>query len=569
MIYAVNFTAHAGDFLRQMFIDILNNTHRDTWVMARFGIYSSSGERLAEVVPVRVLEPLDQMLVSDMYVTLTEDGVYYAVIVFDHDIFVAQAPNGTSVTMPWAGDGLPDSFVAEGVSGAVPLSVYGCVAASHYLCATFQYYQGDDYSPLAVDYFYNGLLLAQGPNGTNSKGTWQSVLYSVGYLTTYVRTARFGITYVVGWTDILLTRPGNASYIYTSGNNGATLDDVGISFVSNDDYGAQITFTYNATSGTYVDSTDPELGPQLLVNFTIAPVNRSLGLPQCSYLYLPQDVVPASALTNSAVCPPGNQPVRWGDADRQDFFYTEEGFYPTQYTNIVLTPFSTGPSYSNVTQLSITLGQNANVFAHMRAALYFGKALDLLAESEGLVIDNLQDVTLYFTLNQTVMLYPAQQYYIAMWSDVSLFVAAGWDYSGLCYTGVTYGYDLQPWPERIGSQMADYYRCHSLPVAALGCALPTGPPYLPPIDPDCPPVNTSQHAYEAEGEEEDDNISAGTLFVSLVVCAILSALITLLLVWLVINGRCNGLKRVVKGSQRGDTSGSATVSVTDSHYAVM
>ena len=128
----------------------------------------------------------------------------------------------------------------------------------------------------------------------------------------------------------------------------------------------------------------------------------------------------------------------------------------------------------------------------MRAALYFGKALDLLAQSEEIVIDNVQDVTLYFTLNQTVTLYPASQYYIAMWTDVSTFVAAGWDYSGLCYTGVTYGYDLQDWPAYIGDVEANYYNCHPLPVAALGCAVSTGPPYTPPIDPDCPPVNSSQ-----------------------------------------------------------------------------
>ena len=570
IVYGINFTAYAGGFLNQISIDLLNNTHLDKWVFGYLGIYDPSGQLIAQAVPLLVLEPEDTMVVSELETLyLTQSGLYYAAIVFDHDVYVAQGADGTGLAMKYAGIGLPDTFVPVGVSAAVPLAIYGCITASHYFCGSFQYYQGDNYSPLAVDYHYSGLLLAQGPNGTNDKGTWQSVLYGVGYQTRYARVARTADNSVTSWTDMLLTRPGNAStnYIYTSGNGGATLDGVGLSFLTSDDYGGRVTFTYDPTSGVYVDSTDAQLGAQLLVNFTIAPVNFSLGLPQCSFLYLQQDIEPLSSLANSSVCPAGNQAVVWGDANRDDFFYIEEGLVPNLYTDITLTPFSTGPTYSNITQLSISLGMNANMFAHMRMALYFGKALDLLAESNELVVDNVQDVTLYFTLNQTVTLYPASQYYIAMWTDVTLFTAAGWDYSAFCYTGVTYGYDLQAWPARIGSFEADYYNCHPLPVAALGCAVATGPPYVPPIDPDCPPLNSTEPAYS----EKEEGYSASSLLVSVLLTAIASVLATALIGWLVVSGRCNGCLRgaVTSGRPLQATDSATLVGDSDSHYDAM
>ena len=56
--------------------------------------------------------------------------------------------------MTWSGRYMPDTFVPDGVGRTPPIAAYGCITASHYFCGSFQYYQGDDYSPVAVDYLY-------------------------------------------------------------------------------------------------------------------------------------------------------------------------------------------------------------------------------------------------------------------------------------------------------------------------------------------------------------------------------------------------------------------------------
>ena len=346
VVYAINFTVYGGTTLRQISIDILNSTHLNKWVWAHFGIYDPTGVLLSEAVPLAILEPQDAMVVTiidPLYINTT--GLYYVAIKFDHDIFVAQGVDGSGVMMKFSGQGLPDTFIPDGVSGAPPLSVYGCVAASHYFCATFQYYQGDNYSPWPST---TSTTVCCWQRASTAPTRWASgspcCTASATSPPTYALLG--GVTTIsqAGLTCSLLDRATLATIISTRrGNGGATLDGVGISFLTSDDFGGQVTFTYDPTSGVYVDSTDPELGAQLLVNFTLRPVDRSVGLPQCAYLYLPQDVEPASALANSSVCAAGTQPVVWGDDNRQDFFYTEEGFYPTYYTDIVLTPFKYRP----------------------------------------------------------------------------------------------------------------------------------------------------------------------------------------------------------------------------------
>ena len=469
--------------------------------------------------------------------------------------------------MQYAGNGLPDTFAPGPVSRTPPIAAYGCITASHYFCGSFQYYQGDDYSPVAVDYLYQGLLLTGGPNGTNANGQWQSILDGVGHLTTHVRIARYAANFLTDFTDVLLTQPGNATsnYIYVSSNNGATLDNVGLSFYTSDEFGYKFTISYNATAGKYVDSSDPQLGPELLNTFVIAPIDFTVGLPQCSFLDLETYVVPNSSLVSSSHCAAAYEPVMWGDANSDDYFYSEEGLFNNYYTNITLSPFNTGRTYSNVTQLAITLGQNANVFAHIRMALYLNNTL--LAESNEVTVDNPQDITLYFQLNQTVTLYPASQYYIAMWTDVSLYMAAAWDYSGLCYYGITYGYDLQPWPASIGSVEAKYVNCHALPVAAFGCAVPTGPPWVPPVDPNCPVCNCTKH------EEKELGIATSTVAVSLLGSNLLSIAVAVLVAWLVASGKCSRSKTAAVGSSRRDEKESSSTAIltaeSTSDYAAM
>ena len=551
VIYTINFTARAGDYIGRVSIDVLNNTHLDVWVTAYMGIYSADGTLRTRATPIQFLETLDTMVVVlvDHVIEVHSDSLFYLAVMFDHDYFVAQG-SGTGPSMTYAGtDGLPATFKPDGVSRNPPIVAYGCTTASHYMCASFQYYQGDNFQPVAVEYLYQGLLLVGGANGTNSNGKWQSVVNGVGHLMTHVRIARYAKNFATGWVDFLLAQPGNATsnYIYTTSNSGATLDEVGLTFVTNDDFGYHFTLSYNSTLGRYVDSSDVQLGVELFPTVVIAAVDMSVGLPQCSFLSLPQYVAPESSLANSSVCAAGSAPVVWGSADPGSYFYREQGLFNNYYTDITLSPFHTGPTYSNVTQLALTLSHNANVFAHIRMALYLNNTL--LACSAELTVDNPLDVTLYFTLNTTVTLYPASQYHIAMWTDVSLYMAAGWDYSGLCYYGITYGYDLQPWPQSIGSVEAEYTNCHPIPTAALGCAVPSGPPYVPPVDPNCPTcINCTKPA-----EDKEEGVSAGAAVVIWLTSALGVFAAALLVMWLVSTGRCSRVAGgALRSGQRGD-----------------
>ena len=544
-------------------MDVLNNTHLDMWVTASMAIYASDFSLVQGAEDIVFLEPLDTMVVGDLVepIRVTQDSIYYVAVRFDHDFFVAQGA-GTGLSMTYNGtDGLPATFVPEGVSRTPPIAAYGCSVASHYMCASFQYYQGDNYSPMAIDWLYQGLLLVGGANCTNSNGKWQSVVNGVGHLTAHVRVARYAANFITDYTDILLSRPGNATsnYIYLTSTNGATLDEVGLTFYTDDDFGWEFTLSYNSTLGRYVDSSDVQLGVELFPTVVIAAVDMSVGLPQCSFLSLPQYVAPESSLANSSVCAAGSAPVVWGSADPGSYFYREQGLFNNYYTDITLSPFHTGPTYSNVTQLALTLSHNANVFAHIRMALYLNNTL--LACSAELTVDNPLDVTLYFTLNTTVTLYPASQYHIAMWTDVSLYMAAGWDYSGLCYYGITYGYDLQPWPQSIGSVEAEYTNCHPIPTAALGCAVPSGPPYVPPVDPNCPTcINCTKPA-----EDKEEGVSTKSVLAGVFVSALLAFLAAVLLGWLIATGRCTQVKEAVLRSSHREEADSSALNPADDY----
>ena len=497
VLYTINFTATAGTLLQQVSFDVLNNTMLDVWVSAYIGLYNASdGSLLSQIIPFEFLEVLDMMVVGDLnppvYVPVT--GLYIVAVKLSQDYHVATSSK-VGPSMRWGGEGLPSTFTPDGVSPLLPVTAYGCVTASHYFCGSFQYYLGDDYSPIAIDYLYQGLILQQpfGPYN-NSMGSKQPVLYAAGHLSVFARIARYAYNFHQGVTDVLLTNPGNSSYnyFYSWSQDGATLDELGLNFLTSDDFGYPVNIIYNSTTQTYHDSTNAQLGDEILTSWTLAPINFTVGIPQCSFLDLAQVVSPVSALSNASYSCDSNSLV-WGNVNSADYFYHQEGEFSSVFNLITLSPFNTGPENSSVSTLALGLYQNGNVFAHIRMALYDLQDA-LLAESNEVTVDNPQDVVLYFTLNQTVLLRPASTYYIAYWTDVALYSAAGAVPTALCYYGIQYGYDLQPWPPSVGSKEAEYTACKPLPVAALACQVAVGPPPLPPecpVVPDCPALTSS------------------------------------------------------------------------------
>ena len=235
----------------------------------------------------------------------------------------------------------------------------------------------------------------------------------------FARIARYAANFRVSVTDILLSRPGNASsssinYFYTQSTNGAVLDQVGITFLTSDDFGYPLTILYNSSLGLYDDTTNAQLGVELLQTWTLKPIDFTVGVPQCSFLDLETVITPNSTLTNTSTCAGGAQAVVWGDLEADDYFYDEEGLYSSQFSIITLSPINTGPMNSSVSQVALTLGQNGNVFAHIRMGIYDLNDT-LLADTQEVTVDNPQDTTLFFTLSRPVLLRANSLYYIAYW----------------------------------------------------------------------------------------------------------------------------------------------------------
>ena len=477
-VYTANFSATIGAVLNQVSIDVLNNSGWIPCVTATVGIYNSSGSLLTST-SVLFLQVLDQMVVVNLLPTLLNyTGLYYIGFIVDTNFNVAHSSRQqeTSPSMFWDGTGLPDQFVGTQRSTVPPITAYGCVPASHYFCGTFQYYQGDDYSPVTYDYLYQGLLLLEDLSYTNDYGTWSPVQYGVGHLTVLARIALSPLNYRLYFTDILLANPGNqtSNYVYTSSRNGARLDGVGLNFLTDDDFGPSFSLIYNSTTRRYQDTTQAQLGAELLQELELGLIDRSVGVPQCSFLDLPPVVFPNSSLHNSTQCG-STAAVMWGDDVANDEFYYNEGLWSNAFYLITLSPFNTGNDYSSIQQLGLALLQNANVFAHIKMALYDSNNT-LMGITNEVAVDNSRDDVLYFTLQKPVTLRPASVYYAAYWADVSLYTPAGSDPTALCYYGVQYGYDLDPWPITIGSEEAEFYNCNPLPVAALGCVTGAIPP---------------------------------------------------------------------------------------------
>ena len=491
-VYTQQFTVQANTVLDQISLDVLNNVNLTQFVQAQFGIYDATNALVAYAAFV-MLEIQDQMIVVDIPpVAVAQTGVYRVAFTVSVPFAVATS-NRTSQIMTTTDFGLPGTFASSGSAPAIPLTAYGCVSATHYFCASFQYYQGDNYSPVTYDYLYQGLVKTQDvADQSNSYGTYKPIAYAVGHLTLYARIARYAFQFMLGFTDLLLDRPGGGTgddvynVLYSQSNNQQPLDGKGIRFLLSDDFGYGFSLFYNTSSGKYQDSTNAELGTELLTTMTLKPIDYAVGVPQCSWLDLPSVISPN--VTADYGCDNNAAAVMWGDDVTDDYFYNAEGLYANDFNLIVLSPFNTGPTDpSTVNQLALALNQNGNVFAHIRMALYHADGR-LLAATNEVAVDNARDGVLYFKLEREVVLAPAAVYYAAYWSDVAFYSTAGQDWNAAqCYYNLTQGYDRQDWPSTVGGQEAEYYLCYPLPVAALGCSTPNA--VVPPEPPVCPPVN--------------------------------------------------------------------------------
>ena len=448
---------------------------------------------------------------------------------------------------------------------------------------------------------YQGLLLLSPFSSTNSYGTYSPVRYGVGHLSLFARIAKYPTQYHLGVVELQMTNTSSGrDIVYTSSVNSQPLDGSGLTFST--DFGdgpVRMTLFYNTTTGRYQDSTQALLGRERLTTMVVRPVDPAVGVPQCGVLDLPVVVFPNSSLVNHTSCSAGSSAVMWADDMSGDYFYSSEGLLsnylstgphtplalvslfslslspPTchlltpslplfccavlsQY--ITLTPFITGNTYSTITELAFGMARNANMFAHVRLALYDSNQT-LVMESQEVELFNAQDAVLFFPLLSQVKLSPASKYYVAYWSDVTLYSAAGSSYDAECYYGLTYRYNdddhISPWPVNIGTyevraknalyicsvcgcallmllfyvcvwfcSQADFFNCNPLPVAVLGCSTTGEAPVVPPL---CPPA--------------EEGSSTGSMLGVAIVGLLLGVGLTLLSVWMYQTGKCAACKR--------------------------
>ena len=142
-IYTVNVSIPTATLLTQVSIDVLNNTNIvDYWVNCWVGVYAPNMSLISSA-RVGLLEVLDMMVVIDLQpnVYITTPGQYLIAMALDTDFAVATTLQ-TGAIMPYdISGGLPTTFVANGTAQIPPIVAYGCVQATHYFCASFQYYE--------------------------------------------------------------------------------------------------------------------------------------------------------------------------------------------------------------------------------------------------------------------------------------------------------------------------------------------------------------------------------------------------------------------------------------------
>ena len=295
-VYTVPFSALQGSTVQQMSFDVLNNADISQVITVQLGVYSSSGALLSGVVSINLTQVIDQQLFVDLPspIVIPATGGYYLALIASQALRMATS-SYPSPSMSYTGKGLPSTFTASASAFTIPLAAHGCVTATHSMCASFQYFVGGGYSPLFTAYVYQALLfLDSSTRLTSASGTANPVVYAVGHMSVFVRPVYEGLSYLTSFSTFSLSplQSGQTNFsVYSQSTSGATLDRRGLSFANG--LGYNFSLFYDPSLAAYADSTNVQLGSQLLSRLTIQPMDLSKGVPSCSLVHLPQTVSPA------------------------------------------------------------------------------------------------------------------------------------------------------------------------------------------------------------------------------------------------------------------------------------
>ena len=461
LVYTNSFTGQAGAVVSQLAVDLLSNVNSPP-IGLQLGLYlASSGALLASSGPITLLQTVDQQVVVALAspVTLTA-AQYYLALTANASLSIATG-SAQSATMTSSGGGLPGTFTASGTTaGVVPVLALGCLPASYSFCSWFQYYTPGS-TPSTSTFLYSGLLtLGSGPS-SSSFGSYYSVSLASAYLSVYTRLATSTISSVTLF-DTLVSPAGGSGRIYVSGV--AALDLSGLQLYSAS-RAVTVTLSYSGNA-SFVDSSAAAWGAPLTSNFSVAPTGGSGGsIPQCGVLSLPTVNI---GLAPAPSCPAGQTVVSFDDDVGADYGNVVEEVYYGSNSYIIMRQFTAPPSNvsSSITQLGWGLNKNFNVLGHARFALY-DTNLNFLAQSNEVTFINPVDQAIVGALSPAYALTPSGVYYIAVWTDVSLYFSFSYIYVNTPCNLYQYSSGTA-WP----SPFVSAGDCGYAALGAYGCAAP-------------------------------------------------------------------------------------------------
>ena len=457
-VYTSPFTITVGGVsVTQVAVDILANTASNLNVY--LGIYSSTGALLASTPLLNWLQAYDQQVMAYLNTPVTlPAGSYYAAVVADGPLNIATSVmRSPSAAVTSLGSGLPSTIsLTASSASSVPIAVYGCVPASHSLCAFVQYYSAPvNSSVTSTTYQYQGLLAVT----ANSDGS-VTVQQADVRVTAWQRAASYISQSAVLFTEAFLAA---SSKLYPSGAQ--LLDGTGL-LLTSPALNLSLSLSYSATLGQYVDSwgTANALPGTTVVtsSASVTAVGTSgIAVPACSLLTLPASL---SSSPPPPVCSSGFSAVTLGDATGSDFAYNAEEIDYGSDDFLTTVAVTTGSSAVSLSQVALGVNNNFNTVARFRFAVY-NTSFGLLGSTNEVTAINSADEAVIGVLTTPVVLLANTTYLLAMWYDDSLYLSFGPPSGNPCGP-LTY-VSGQPFPNPYTPNID--YACSTIPLAGLGC----------------------------------------------------------------------------------------------------
>ena len=172
-VYTNAFAGMAGVTVTQVGVELLGNTNASLSI--RMGLYNGTGALLASSAVITLYQAYDQQIVAALTPSvLLAAGTYYVALVATSTLNIATSTVlSPSMAVPSFASGMPASLALTATAASVPLSVFGCAAATHSLCAFVQYYTPynaiNTNTPQSTTWRYQGLVVAS----SNADGSLQ------------------------------------------------------------------------------------------------------------------------------------------------------------------------------------------------------------------------------------------------------------------------------------------------------------------------------------------------------------------------------------------------------------